>query len=282
MDRLDQAREAVRRYPVPETLRTVGHVEVTGDELADALDYFVDLAFTDVETESAVPLGASKYKGLPHLPPGLDWPAGHFFTAQFNLAELHPDDVFGAFPATGVLYLFMPETTDVTVLHYDGPLDALRITPYPDAATLPGAEHYLADHLKQSSLLRYHPHYVFDLPSESHEVADVAKLVPAELKGQVGAVLRAKLATERHQGVRLFGPPTYWQGEEDGLDLREYFGEDYYQDQDPARVEKMLYTGRKYLLFQDENYDGNTHVWIKADEAARRDYSDAWVTYSGT
>jgi hypothetical protein len=98
---------------------------------------------TSVRDEADVPLGASKYKGLPHLPGDRAWPRHHYFLAQLNLVELHPLDIYGAFPESGVLYVFFDPGGEVAVTHYDGPLDRLGIVPYPDSAkSFRGAKYF--------------------------------------------------------------------------------------------------------------------------------------------
>jgi uncharacterized protein YwqG/predicted DNA-binding WGR domain protein len=62
------------------------------------------------------PVGTSKLGGHPDLPAGVSWPVAKLklsgieislpFIAQFNLAELHPYDVEGLLPDSGMLYFF--------------------------------------------------------------------------------------------------------------------------------------------------------------------------------
>jgi hypothetical protein len=48
------------------------------------------------------------------------------------------------------------------VLHYNGPVESLRVTPYPDAgAKFPGAMYYLKGFLSRSALITYRPRAVF-------------------------------------------------------------------------------------------------------------------------
>ncbi len=148
----------MRQHPVPRALRRLGtdveglsyydgfgtdclDTEITPEVLARSLHYMIKLKLTTARDESEVPLGASKHKGLPQLPSGVAWPTNHYFFAQFNLAELHPFDLYDAFADSGMVYIFFDPGGEVSVSHYDGPLDALRVVPFPDSAksfTAPG------------------------------------------------------------------------------------------------------------------------------------------------
>ena len=100
--------------------------------------------------EEAIPLGASKLGGLPHLPPEISWPRMEVvdlplgFLCQINLAEVKPFDTEGLLPESGMLYFFydcsedgMPWGFDPQdkdgwkVLYYDGPMDALLLAEAP-------------------------------------------------------------------------------------------------------------------------------------------------------
>lgn len=285
MNRLEQARQLVRAATLPEPLRRIGENdigsfadeearalyhdsggtwfvtgELTPDVLAESLHYVVRVATRAVADESAVPLGASKHRGLPHLPPGLAWPTGMYFLAQFNLAELHPFDVYGVFPDSGIMYVFVDSESGVRVMHHDGPLDALRVTPYPDPATIPNAEYYLDDFVNGAGLVHFVPQahfYVSD--GDAYDLSKITKLVPAELRDQVAAVLRAPVVA-RDSTRRIFGHPIYWQGEDEGHESDEV----------------------EHLLFQDEIDDATLHVWISDEDARARDYGGCWMDSSGT
>jgi hypothetical protein len=183
IDRIEQARDLVRQRRLPRTLRRVGEeddglsyydgfgtdeldTEVTSDVLARSLHYMIRLKLTSVSDEFELPLGASKHKGLPHLPPDLEWPGTHYFFAQFNLAELHPLDLYDAFPAGGMLYIFFDPAGEVSVIHYDGPLDSLRVVPYPSSAKdFTGAKYYL-DQLPEAALTHQVPAAMRLLPRQ--------------------------------------------------------------------------------------------------------------------
>lgn len=59
--------------------------------------------------------GMSLFGGVSHLPPDVEWPIGRIadqdivlpFVAQLNLAGLHPYDIEGLLPESGMLYFFI-------------------------------------------------------------------------------------------------------------------------------------------------------------------------------
>jgi hypothetical protein len=234
--------------------------ELTPELLARSLHYVIRLNTRAVTDESAVPLGASLHRGLPHLPPELAWPAGMYFAAQFNLTELHPMDVHGIFPDSGMLYIFTDCESRVRVLHYDGPLEALRITRYPDPASIPNAEFYLDDFVKNTGLLSFVPQALFYVgDGDAYDLSKITGLVPRELRDQVGRLLGAPVAA-RDTDRRIFGRPIYWQGEDEGPAPR----------------------GTRHLLFQDEHEDATLHVWISEKDARARNYGRCSFDSSGS
>jgi len=280
IDKLEQAREVVRRYPLTDALRRLSKEEdgltyydgvntvyleskLTSDVLAQSLHYMIKLKLTSISDESDVPLGVSKYKGLPHLPPSLTWPSKHYFLAQFNLAELHSLDLHGAFPDSGMFYFFFNPGGEVTVTHYDGPLDRLQLVPYPDSAhKFNGSKYYLDGFRRRSSLIRFRPRGAFYIGS-GYGLSSAKKLIPRELREQVATILGGRVASW-DSDCRIFGRPLYWQGEDERLD----------DDDDPQEP--------RHLLLQDEFGEGHIHIWIDAVDARRRDYSECWMDYSGT
>ena len=280
-DKLEQARDVVRRHAVPDALRRLGEddewlpyydgvgtsflqSDVTPDVLARSLHYMIKLKSTGVRDESEVPLGVSKYKGLPHLPRGDAWPNGHYFLAQFNLADLHSIDLHGAFPSRGMFYVFFNPGGEVVVSHYDGPLDQLHVVPYPDSAKkFGGAKYYLDGFKRRSSRLRFRPRGVFYLGGDAYNLSTATKLIPKRLRNQIADILGGSIAS-RDTDLRIFGRPLYWQGEDERVD-----------DDEHLEVSR-------HLLLQDEFGEGHIHVWVDAADAHRQDYSRCWMDYSGT
>ncbi|HEX8036378.1 MAG TPA: YwqG family protein, partial [Ktedonobacterales bacterium] len=60
--------------------------------------------------EDVPSIGASKFGGMPDLPPDFEWPTWHgralTFLAQFNLAEVALHEVEHVLPSSGMLYFF--------------------------------------------------------------------------------------------------------------------------------------------------------------------------------
>ncbi len=76
----------------------------TGDPRTTPRFASLDLAL------AALPLGASRFGGVPDLPPGVAWPARDDvpmeFVAQLRLADCAAHDPLGRLPATGHLWFF--------------------------------------------------------------------------------------------------------------------------------------------------------------------------------
>jgi Domain of unknown function (DUF1963) len=301
VNRLEQAREIVRRCALPDELRRRGETEIgsylvpearlqyydgtatqflttelTAQVLARSLQYVIRLKRRRIKDEESVPLGVSKYKGRPQLPPGMEWPRGQYFLVQLNLAEVHPFDIHEAFPATGMLYVFFDGEEGVTVTHYDGQLDALQTTPYPDRATLPRAKYYLKEFTKAAALLEFRPAVLFYLDSDDvYDLSTTTKLIPKAVREQVAAVLGAPVKST-DTDLRIFGRPLYWQGEDENYEgLLDVYVEDEPEDAvDGSRT--------RLLLLQDEFGEGHIHLWTDAERAREHDFSRVWMDYSGT
>lgn len=290
MSKLEQARQLVSRASIPRELARMGEDEIgnyavdearllyfNGDRtlflteevsptvLAASLAYTIELNTEEVTDEHAVPLGVSKYKGLPHLPAGMTWPEGQYFLAQINLAELRPHDVEGIFPKEGMLFFFVSPSEDCTVLFHDGPSSALQLTPYPEAS-LPGAEYYLDDFVAGSALISFEPGYLFYLGGDAYDHSEVSRLIPEELRDRLDDLLGCGLR-DSDTSLRIFGRPLYWQGEDETWPDEE-------EDQGEGESE--------VVIFQDEFGEGHVHYWAKPSDIRTGDFSKVWVDYSGT
>src|SRR5438552_17825466 len=63
-----------------------------------------------------VPVGVSRFGGVPDLPLEMEWPGSLCFVGQINLREVASHDILGELPHTGWLYFFCQ------ILYYhDGP-----------------------------------------------------------------------------------------------------------------------------------------------------------------
>jgi len=281
MSKLAAARDLVRAFPLPDALRDFAIDDddgfrywdgrgtfsregaLTADILANSLHPVITLATQRIKDEHAVPLGASKYRGLPHLPPDFRWPDGQYFAAQLNLVELHHLDVAELLPDRGMLYFFFNGGSDATVAHYDGPLDALAVRAYPDPAELPDAEHYLDDFVRSAARFTPTPGYLFYV-DQGYGYQTIAELIPADLRAQLDALLCGTLLAD-NTDLRLFGRPRYWQGEDET-----------YDEHDPTDGEPDL------VLFHDEFGEGNIHFRIAERDLRARAFGKAHLTYSGT
>jgi uncharacterized protein YwqG len=116
------------------------------DDLADSIMPLVQPAIFIRATKlaSALPTGASRFGGIPDLPPGTAWPARENvpmeFIAQIRIADLSGMDPDGKLPARGSLLFFSSSQHAFTdyqggvcgaVLWHDGDDAALVRTPAP-------------------------------------------------------------------------------------------------------------------------------------------------------
>ncbi|HEY4241816.1 MAG TPA: YwqG family protein [Kofleriaceae bacterium] len=128
------ASEALREQILPMIQPAIA-IDATPVAAADALD----------EAIEQLPLGASRFGGIPDLPPGAAWPMREDvpmeFVAQLRLVDVAPLDPLGRLPARGSLLFFYNSQwvcSDAdrngaccAVLFHDGPDDTLVRTPPP-------------------------------------------------------------------------------------------------------------------------------------------------------
>ncbi len=142
-------------------IHDAGLSRVAGD-LETLLKPSIRILTNPVE-ESLIPLGASKFGGLPDLPPGVDWPHRQgdaepdcpeesggplLFLAQIRLDELPVCEAARLLPESGILYFFAAMWIDAIgtghrderehqkALHYDGDPSLLCRTPVPPVSAL--------------------------------------------------------------------------------------------------------------------------------------------------
>lgn len=224
--------------------------------LAASLHVFIDLSETSIARETDLAPGASKSKGLPHLPPDLDWPDGALFLAQFNMADLHTQDVEKMLPAEGILYFFFnPNTAEGSARFYTGPIEKLSLRSYPETGS-DELRHYHRQYRDRRYQITFHKKAAFCID-------EVLEHLPDKLVGEVSALLDCPI-TQRAIGENLFGEPGYWQGENELTGGREIAEE------------------ADLLLLQYEFGEGHIHFWIAADALRQRDFSRVWMSYSGT
>lgn len=287
MGRLEEARALVADTELSEELKAYGDGAYYWDRegsvyvedfdsgaLADSLSYQIALDGTRISDEAAVTIGTSKYRGLPHLPRDMGWPAGLYFAAQLNLADLAKVDVTRRLPDSGMLYFFYNSGADDQVIYWDGPASELEVREYPAPSTLVHSEYYLDDFLKGETV-EFAPYWLFYFNhGDVYDYGEIRGLLPDELVESLSSKLGTSIQTW-DSTCRLYGRPYYWQGEDEFGGYPDDFDEEgnpiWYDDDEPD-----------LLLFQDEFGEGNVHFWCKEAAAANGEFSDAWLTYSGT
>lgn len=287
MTAIDEARALVRAADIPEELAAYvaegaylwdgegsnSITELTSELWASSLSYQIKLGGERIGDESKVRIGASKYRGLPHLPPDMGWPENKFFEAQLNLADLAAVDRSERLPKTGMLYVFFNGAAECEVTWWQGSIDELDVRPYPDASAIADARYYLDDFL-EGETIELEPYWLFYLnQGDAYDYRDVRRHLPGDLVAAVSNKLGAPIATW-DSSTRLYGRPHYWQGEDEGGGMPVDFDEDgtpIFEDREP-----ML------MLLQDEFGEGNVHFWCDFEEARAGDFSKVEMSYSGT
>ncbi len=286
MNKLEAAQNLVRNGVIPDALvefasdayawdgtYSGGISELTGESLAATFSYQIGLNDKRIDDENAVILGTSKYRGLPHLPRGMEWPQNLYFDSQINLTDLAEVDVSGRLPRSGMLYFFFNNRGDHAVVHWDGPAEELELREYPDASALADSKYYLADFLKARATLTFEPYWLCYLNhGDSTDYRDLRAELPDELVECVSKVLEAPFL-EWDNSSRLYGRPHYWQGEDEG-EMPVGFDD----DGEPIWGEPR----EKLLLLQTELADASIHFWSDPKAAASGDFSQTWMGHSGT
>ncbi|MDV6236357.1 DUF1963 domain-containing protein [Leptospira ellisii] len=237
---------------------------VTPELLSKTLHYYIDIDETESEEEE-IPLGASKMKGLPHLPDSIVWPEGTYFFAQLNLEEFKRFDVENVFPDKGILYVFDTVQGEFVLRFYEGPISDLKRVPYPDEEDLPEAEYYLEEYRDTTYRLSFEPKFLFYVAGDAYDYRKVAGILPKNLIEQLSDILKAELTTW-HSSLRIFGRPLFWQGEDERM------GGD---DEEDAEE-------RDLLLFHSEIGEGHFHIWIDRNDLKQKKFDKAYSSYSGT
>jgi hypothetical protein len=241
--------------------------------LAASLDYQVELHGVRISDESEVPVGASKYKGLPHLPKDMAWPKGLYFAAQINLVDLAQVDRSQRLPKSGMLYFFFNNATDCAVVHWDGPVADLAIRSYPEASELPQSRFYLKEFIQGAERVDLRPYWLVHMnKGDSTDYREIQRLLSPELSASITELLGAP-TLPWNPTCRLYGRPLYWQGEDEGL---------FPVGFDDAGMPIFEEVPPRLLLFQDELGDANIHFWCDPEAAKAGDFSQAELGASGT
>ncbi|MDR2137034.1 MAG: DUF1963 domain-containing protein [Synergistaceae bacterium] len=253
---------------------------------------------TEAGGEGDFELGESKIGGCPHLPPDFTWPKFEnnplSFLAQLNLADVARYDSSKRLPESGMLYFFHEGGMDVwgfdpndrdgfRVIHYDGDLSKLKVTPLPN---LKSKHEYLT--FKPCKLTFENAKSYPD-----NEYLEMLSQIPAGSnksffnEGFDEIVAEYKDAIAPHH--KLFGYPDLIQNEiflEAQLVSNELYCGNETGYRDPRAEDLKEGAGDWMLLFQIDT-DGNAEMmWgdcgmlyfvIKKDDLTRRNFDAAWA-----
>lgn len=182
------------------------------------LHYCLDYDIFHIEDETEEPLGISKLYGLPHLPGSIDFPPDMLFLGQFNCAEIKPFDIFNRFPEKGILYFFVDDTgTETECFFYDGPVEDLKICPYPDPED---PESFLEDqeeYIESAYTISFDDTELCILSRGWEEsFGDMSLIFIEELKQAFGDKILIIGHDEYYEFPDdfIFGAPRFWQDEE--------------------------------------------------------------------
>ncbi len=205
----------------------------------------------------AIPLGASKHAGQPHLPPDMQWPTlggkPTYLLVQLNLAEVAKADLSGTIPDRGMLYVFTTETASGCVL--TAASEGLVPRPYP--FEVPS---YMTRHVEAERRLVFRPGFFFRQTSDTYGPRAIAKALPDSFLRRVcGAFGEGVVeAGDAWGGDRIFGgDPIDWQA----------MGDSYLDNE---------------LFAQIEHGEGHVSVGVHPDDLRIACFDDADVGYCGT
>lgn len=207
--------------------------------------------------DGAIPLGASKVGGLPHLPPDFEWPVINgqptYLIVQLDLAEVSAADLRGVVPGTGTLYVFATEAS-ARVLRYI-PSGALEPRAYP--FPVPSYMQSTVDHAHR---LAFKPAFYFSQTSDTYGPSAIAKALPKAFLARIISAFGHDVieAGDAWGGDRIFGgDPIDWQA----------MGESYLDNE----------------LFAQICYaDGHVSIGVHRDDLRIAFFDDADVGYCGT
>ncbi|PJZ28864.1 DUF1963 domain-containing protein [Leptospira kmetyi] len=302
---ISKAKKLVLEYPYPEGLLDQIPAEGTyydgsssiyfGDDekvtpkiLSKALSYYIDIEEKET-SEEKIPLGASKIKGLPHLPEAGFWPAKTYFLAQLNLADFKKYDIENLFPENGIFYIFDTVEGEFIVKFHEGPIDKLKIVDYPNEDSLPEAEYYLEEYRDVTYRLSFSPQFLFYVAGDAYDYRTIAKALPEDLYEQLKKILNAELSTWS-PSLRIFGRPLFWQGEDEIMNDEEFKDDEEENDEDEHEekynsnndADSTSEENSEILIFHSEIGEGHFHIWIDRNDLKNKKFDKAYSTYSGT
>ncbi len=279
---------------------------LTGKELAESFHYCIGINSKSVKNENEIAIGASKFRGLPHLPPIVEWPKDLYFNAQFNLKELAQYDVDNVLPSKGMLYVFTNEI-ETKVIYYDRNIEDLSIThnPFPSIENLPpyprkkildflskrkkkefqkkvleynrkkNRINYFKKHYTTNpSSIEFAPYYLFYInDGDFYDYSAIAAIIPNKLKTEIKDIMGCEISKKDYVN-KLFGRPIALQGEGDN------FSDEYHFYTNNRKLTVDL--KQKFLFLQEEPYESIIQYWIDKKDLKTKDFSKAFITFSGT
>lgn len=292
---ISQAKKLVLDYPYPKGLLDKIPVEGTyydgtssiyfGDDekitpeiLSKALSYYIEIEEEETSEEN-VSLGASKMKGLPHLPNAEFWPSETYFFAQLNIADFKEYDVQNLFPENGILYIFDTVEGEFILKFYEGPVEKLKVTDYPDEDSLPEAEYYLEEYRDVTYKLSFSPEFLFYVAGDAYDYRTIANSLPKDLYDQLSEILKAELSTWS-PSLRIFGRPLFWQGEDEVMNDEDF--EDESNANHENQADSSVEENSEILIFHAEIGEGHFHIRIDRNDLKNKKFDKAYSTYSGT
>lgn len=225
-----------------------------------------------VHPAARIPVGASRFGGLPDLPKGVTWPGARGiqldFVVQLNCADLSRALPSAELPASGWLWFFydvehsptglMSEEKDLWAVRYwDGPLEALSPAPAPawwvESTAFPSCQ------------LTVQPGEW--LPDAKDPVVRALQLKPAEAQAYGGALkkLRGPENTPLH---KAFGWPDTIQNAMEA-DCRQRVGRG-----DWRLLLQLDSDGAAHLMWGDS---GRLYLWIRREDLQAKRFDRCWV-----
>jgi hypothetical protein len=282
MNKVNQAREIIRKYPFQEKQLSDyakdkiglyfrkesrgyyynGKITklfkvLTPEILAESFHFIINLA----DTSPTLKMGYSKLFGSPHLPgdwkmPG-DW-KGMSFWFQINLEEVKPFDKEDLLPEKGIIYVFQHSSEGKCKIYfYTDTLDKL-IT----RADIPVLNN------EKEQAVSFEPSFIFYIGGDTYDYSEIYNFIPKALRDDLEKLLECKM-DDTDSCTRLFGRPVYWQGED------EEFDEEFDEDQDFESNELALF-------FQDELDDAAINIWVPKSDLRNGVFENAFETFSTT
>ncbi|WP_306012813.1 MULTISPECIES: DUF1963 domain-containing protein [unclassified Allomuricauda] len=286
MNKLEQARDIVLNYDYPEDelancleeltdcdkisdgVCMVPLEDITPEKLSKSLLHYIEFRGNTLE-EAKIPMGSSKFYGVPHLPKGVEWPKGYYFYAQLNFSEIKPYDVEDLLPDSGILYLFYEaDSYTCKAIYFDGPIGELTIPDYPESINQKTDKYYLDEYKNNPEILKFQSEFGFYFLNESTTLNNL--LDPVMEKITEVTDISVVNIEGGGPGSKIFGMAYYYQGEDE-----------YYEEEE--EMDYSEYDAYENILLLDNDFaEGNIHFWVPKEDLKQRNFDNMKITYSGT